>query len=152
MSDADWDAAIGVNLSGPFRFMRAAVKHMLRGRCGGSVVNVSSIAGLRPLAYARADAYAASKAALNMLTRTWALQYAADRIRVNAVCPGSVDTDMTAASLATAEGRRAKESRIPWGRVGRAGDVAAAVAFLASDESAWTTGAVLAVDGGQSLA
>ena len=118
---------------------------------GGVIINVSSDAGLRAYPDFNADAYSASKAALNLLTKTWALQYAKDKIRVNAVCPGVVDTDMTSPFLKTDADRAFMNNDHPIGRMGQPEEVARTILFLASDDSAWTTGTVMTVDGGESL-
>jgi len=118
---------------------------------GGVIINVSSDAGLKAYQGFNADAYSASKAALNLLTKTWALQYAQDKIRVNAVCPGVVDTDMTVPFVKTEKDREFVNADHPIGRMGLPEEVGRAILFLASEDSAWTTGAVLAVDGGESI-
>ena len=88
---------------------------------------------------------------MNLLTKTWALQYAKDKIRVNAVCPGVVDTDMTAPFLKSDSDRDFMNSDHPIGRMGKPEDVARTIMFLVSDDSSWTTGTVMTVDGGESL-
>ena len=147
--EEEWNEVLDVNLSGPYRFAKAAIPHL--GINGGSIINVSSDAGLKAYQGFNADAYSASKAALNLLTQSWALQYAKDGIRVNCVCPGVVDTDMTAPFVKTQKDREMMNSEHPIGRMGTPEDVAKAVLFLASDDASWTTGAILAVDGGESV-
>ena len=85
-----------------------------------------------------------------MLTKCWSLEYANDRIRVNCVCPGVVDTDMTKPFLKTDKDREFMDNDHPIGRIGTPRDIAKSILFLASEDSSWTTGAILAVDGGQS--
>ena len=145
----EWNEVLDTNLSGPYRFAKEAIPHLQKN--GGVIINVSSDAGLRAYPDFNADAYSASKAALNLLTKTWALQYAKDRIRVNAVCPGVVDTDMSAPFLKTDADREFMNNDHPIGRMGQPQEVARTILFLASDDSAWTTGAVMTVDGGESL-
>ena len=145
----EWNEVLDTNLSGPYRFAKEAIPHLQKN--GGVIINVSSDAGLRAYPDFNADAYSASKAALNLLTKTWALQYAKDKIRVNAVCPGVVDTDMSAPFLKTDADREFMNNDHPIGRMGQPQEVARTILFLASDDSAWTTGAVMTVDGGESL-
>ena len=97
ISEDEWNDVIDTNLSGPYRFAKEAIPYLQKN--GGVIINVSSDAGLRAYPGFDADAYSASKAALNLMTKTWALQYAKDKIRVNAICPGVVETDMTAPFL-----------------------------------------------------
>ena len=149
ISENDWNEVLDTNLSGPYRFAREAIPYLQKN--GGVIINVSSDAGLRAYPDFNADAYSASKAALNLLTKTWALQYAKDKIRVNAICPGVVDTDMTAPFLKTESDRDFMNSDHPIGRMGKPEEVAKTILFLASDDSAWTTGTVMTVDGGESL-
>ncbi len=149
ISEDEWNEVLDVNLSGPYRFAKEAIPHLQKN--GGVIINVSSDAGLKAYQGFNADAYSASKAALNLLTKTWALQYAQDKIRVNAVCPGVVDTDMTIQFVKTEKDREFVNADHPIGRMGSPEEVGQAILFLASEDSAWTTGAVLAVDGGESI-
>ena len=149
ISEDDWANVLDTNLSGPYRFTKEAIPYLQKN--GGVIINVSSDAGLRAYPDFNADAYSASKAALNLLTKTWALQYAKDKIRVNAVCPGVVDTDMTSPFLKTDADREFMNNDHPIGRMGQPEEVARTILFLASNDSAWTTGTVMTVDGGESL-
>lgn len=147
--EEEWNQILDVNLSGPYRFAKAAIPYLAKN--GGSIINISSDAGLKAYQGFNADAYSASKAALNLLTQSWALQYAKDKIRVNCVCPGVVDTDMTAPFVKTPHEREMMNLEHPIGRMGIPEDIAKAVLYLASDDASWTTGAILAVDGGESI-
>jgi NAD(P)-dependent dehydrogenase (short-subunit alcohol dehydrogenase family) len=147
-----WDRTLAVNLRSFFLTCRSVLPVMeAQGR--GAIVNVSSIASIRwtGLPYA---AYAASKAAVNQLTQSVAVEYAAKGIRCNAVLPGLMDTPLVAASLAEAYGgdleaaRAARNARVPTGATGDAWDVAHASLFLASDEARYITAHCLVVDGG----
>ena len=150
MSEADWDRQIGVNLKGAFLVAKHAVRQML-GQGGGAIVNTGSVNSL--VGDPEAAAYSASKAGVALLTKSMALAYASRGIRVNAVCPGWVETRMFAQEAETrgitlAEHRRHAGSEHPLGRVGRPEDIAELVLFLASDDSAYTTGTLVVADGG----
>jgi NAD(P)-dependent dehydrogenase (short-subunit alcohol dehydrogenase family) len=148
-TDAQWDALIAVNVTALFRMSRAAVA-VMRAQGGGAIINVASDWGL--VAAQQAVAYGASKGAVVQLTRSMAADHARSGIRVNAVCPGDTDTLMLDAGTdaARADRLRALGDAIPLGRVGTPRDIAAAIAFLASDDAAFITGAMLPVDGGNS--
>ena len=143
MKRDDWDAVIATNLTAAFTCIQAVLRPMVKQR-GGRIVNVSSVVGQSGNA-GQAN-YAASKAGLIGLTKSLALEVASRNITVNAVTPGLIDTEMTRAISAGAHEEWA--SRIPMQRLGAPGDVAGAVAFLASDEASYITGHVLAVNGG----
>jgi 3-oxoacyl-[acyl-carrier protein] reductase len=143
MKPEEWDQVLATNLSGVFHCTQAAVKPMLKQRAG-RIVSVASVVGLTGNA-GQAN-YAASKAGLLGFTKSLARELASRSITVNAVAPGFIESDMTAAMSEKA--RQAVTSAIPMGRVGRPEDVAGAVVFLASDAAAYITGQVLAVDGG----
>jgi dihydroanticapsin dehydrogenase len=148
ISELEWNSVLDVNLNGAFRFAKFAIPHLQK--TAGTIINVSSDAGLKAYEGFNADAYSASKAALIVLTKCWALEYAKDKIRVNCICPGVIDTDMTKPFLKTEKDREFMDNDHPLGRIGQPGEVSKSILFLASDDSSWTTGAILAVDGGQS--
>jgi NAD(P)-dependent dehydrogenase (short-subunit alcohol dehydrogenase family) len=138
----EWDRAIAVNLSGTFYVCRAALPHLDE---GGAIVNFTSVAGVR--AWAEDAAYNASKAGIELLTRTIAVEYGPRGVRANCVAPGVIDAGMTDLVVDAGE-RQALVAKHPLGRLGLAEEVAEAVVWLASDGSSFTTGATLTVDGG----
>jgi len=143
MSDAEWDEVITTNLGGAARMARAALLPMMRARAG-VIVNLSSVAATRP---GRGQTnYAASKGGIEALTRALAAEMGRKGIRVNAVAPGVIVTDMTKAVREAAEAQIVKETALR--RLGTPEDVAAAVLYLASPAASYVTGAVRAVDGG----
>lgn len=146
MSEADFDAVIAANLKGAFLCMKAVSRGMLKRRYG-RIVNLSSVVGLR--GNAGQVNYAASKAGVIGMTKAMAKELASRGVTVNAVAPGFIETDMTAAMTDAA--RTAALGSVPMGRLGAPEDVARAVAFLAGDEAAYITGQVLAVDGGMAM-
>ena len=148
-TDDLWDRTIATNLSGAFRMIRAVLPGMIS-REAGSIVNVSSILGQSGMK--RSAAYGASKAGLDQLTRILAVEYADRGIRVNAVAPAWVDTPMTESVQAHAAMYERLKKKHPMGRFGAPEEVAQAVLFLAGDQSTFTTGSVLMVDGGWSAA
>ena len=150
ITEKEWNEIIDVNLNGHFRFTKYVIPYMKKN--GGSIINISSDAGLKAFENFYADAYVAAKAAIILLTKSWALEYAKNNIRVNCVCAAVVDTDMTRNLwLNTKEKRKITAAEHPLGRIGTGEDVAKAVLYFASDDSSWTTGAILPVDGGVSI-
>jgi NAD(P)-dependent dehydrogenase (short-subunit alcohol dehydrogenase family) len=146
ISEKEWNEVIDVNLTGQFRFTKAVIPHMEKN--GGCIINVSSDAGLKAFENFSADAYTASKGALVLLTKAWAIEYAKYKIRVNCVCPGIVETDMTTPYLTTESERDMAAAEHPLGRIGTPDDVAKAILYFASEDSSWVTGAILPIDGG----
>ena len=146
MRDEDWQAVLDIDLSAPFRLARSALRGMLRRRAG-RIINISSIVGATGNA-GQAN-YAAAKAGLVGMTKALAQEVASRGITVNAVAPGFIATPMT--DKLSEQQRTKLAEAIPLGRLGQPDDVAAAVAYLASDEAAWVTGATLHVNGGMAM-
>jgi 3-oxoacyl-[acyl-carrier protein] reductase len=143
LKDDDWDAVLDANLRGAFVAIRAASRGMMKRRWG-RIINIASVVGIT--GNKGQSNYAASKAGLIGLTKSVAKELASRNILINAVAPGFIETDMTAAM--TAEARSALAAQIPLERLGKPADVAATVAFLASEHASYITGQVLVVDGG----
>ncbi len=143
LKDDDWDAVLDANLRGAFASIRAASRGMMKRR-SGRIINISSVVGV--IGNRGQANYAASKAGLIGLTKSVAKELASRNILCNAVAPGFIATDMTAAL--GDDQRTALEGQIPLARLGSPADIASAVAFLASDHAAYITGQVLVVDGG----
>ncbi|MDJ1159591.1 SDR family NAD(P)-dependent oxidoreductase [Chelatococcus sp. SYSU_G07232] len=151
LSDEDWALTLGVNLTAPMLVSRAALPHLRRQ--GGTIVIVTSAAGLVPVP--GRSAYCAAKAGAIMLAKALAVELAPERIRVNAVCPGAVDTPLLRSSWETKPdpqaARAAIEARYALKRIAAPGEIADAVLWLTSAESSYVTGTAVAVDGGRSF-
>jgi len=147
VSEADWDAVLGVNLKGAFLVGQAVAREMAR-TGGGAIVNMSSVNGV--MAIPTIASYNASKGGINQLTRAMALALADRGIRVNAVAPGTIATELARqAVLGSAEATARIMGRTPLRRLGEPEEVAAVCAFLASDAASYMTGEIVAVDGGR---
>ena len=141
-----WDRTLDINAKGVFLGTKAAIP-AIRDAGGGSIVNISSIAGIIGLGSGN-PAYAASKGAVRLLTKSTAIQHASENIRCNSVHPGLIVTAMTEAILADPIRRQYWDDNIPLGRYGTVDDIANGVLFLASDDSSFVTGSELVIDGG----
>jgi len=147
ITEADWNAVIGVNLKGAFLVGQAVAREMAKSG-GGAIVNMSSVNGV--MAIPTIASYNASKGGINQLTRVMALSLADRGIRVNAVAPGTIATELAQkAVLGSAEARERIMSRTPMRRLGEPGEIASVCAFLASDAASYMTGEIVVVDGGR---
>ncbi len=147
VTEADWDAVINVNLKGAFLVAQTVAREMVK-TGGGAIVNMSSVNAV--MAIASIASYNASKGGINQLTRAMALALVDSGIRVNAVAPGTIATELAAQAVLTSDAAKQKIlSRTPMKRLGAPEEIADAVAFLASDAASYITGEILTVDGGR---
>lgn len=146
MSEEDFTSVVDVNLKGTFHCIRFASRQMMKQR-SGRIINMSSVVGIS--GNAGQINYAASKAGVIGMTKSAAKELASRGITVNAIAPGYIETDMT--NVLSDKVKEETMKQIPLGRLGQTGDIAAAAAFLASDEAGYITGQVLAVDGGMAI-
>jgi NAD(P)-dependent dehydrogenase (short-subunit alcohol dehydrogenase family) len=151
-TEEDWDRTMNVNVKGMFLASRAVIPHMMK-QGGGSIVNISSVGAVLPK-FPEEFMYLVSKAAVNMLTRTMAFEFAGKGIRVNAIMPGMMDTPLIYEEIMKLyDGdveamRKDRNKRVPIGRMGESWDIADAALFLVSDKAKYITGQILTVDGG----
>jgi NAD(P)-dependent dehydrogenase (short-subunit alcohol dehydrogenase family) len=148
MPEKDWDAVVDTNLRGAWLMAQGAAKRWVAAKQPGSIVNVGSILGLRTIG--QVAPYNASKAGLIHLTRTLAMEWARYQIRVNAICPGYIETEMNSAFWKTPGGQKLIE-RIPQRRIGQPEHLDGALLLLASDAGEFMTGSVITVDGGHTV-
>ncbi|MBX3303827.1 MAG: SDR family oxidoreductase [Nitrospira sp.] len=146
-SDRIWDETFDVFMKGTFRFIRTVIPRMLQ-QGSGSILNISTVVGLKAIPGFEAHAYQAAKAGVIMLTKTVAVHYAKQNIRCNCICPAGVMTPPVAEMLKDPQTKAWFEGVHPTGRLGQPEEVAEATVYFVSDESRWTTGSVLSVDGG----
>ena len=149
IDEAMWDWVLDTDLKGPFLVGQAAARQMVRSGMGGSIIATSSVSAHS--AQPELVHYQAAKAGVAMLVRGMALELAPHRIRVNAIAPGLVETNLTTRIFQTPAVLAGRVSRIPLGRAGQPEDMVGAAIFLASDESAWMTGTTVTIDGGFSV-
>ncbi|HEX3154679.1 MAG TPA: SDR family oxidoreductase [Candidatus Angelobacter sp.] len=147
ISEEGFDQTFSINVRGLWLLSRAVLPHM-RAAGGGSIVNIGSV--LSMVGARNRVAYSASKGAVMAMTKAMALDHAAENIRVNCIAPGIIETEMVARFSTDENARKQRVALHPMGRFGQPAEVASAAVFLASDESAWTTGSVITVDGGYS--
>lgn len=148
MPEKDWDAVVDTNLRGAWLVAQGAAKRWVAEKQPGSIVNIASILGLRTIG--RVAPYNASKAGLIHLTRALAMEWARYQIRVNAICPGYIETEMNSAFWKTPGGQKLID-RIPQRRIGKPEELDGALLLLASDAGAFMTGSVITVDGGHTV-
>lgn len=144
-TEADWSSVVDTNLTGAWRVAQGASRLMVEHGQGGSIINIASILGLRVAGHV--PAYASAKAGLVQLTKAMAFELARHRIRVNAIAPGYIETELNKAFFASESGK-ALLKRVPQRRIGKPEDLDGVLLLLASEASAFMTGAVVAVDGG----
>ena len=147
LSEEDFDQTFAINVKGLWLLSRAVLPHM-RAAGGGSIVNIGSV--LSMVGARNRVAYSASKGAVMAMTKAMALDHAAENIRVNCIAPGIVETEMVARFSTDENARKQRVALHPMGRFGQPQEVASAAVFLASEESGWTTGSVVTIDGGYS--
>lgn len=146
MSEEDFTSVIDTNLLGTFHTIKGLIRNFIKQK-GGSIINISSVSGV--IGNVGQTNYSASKAGIIGLTKTVAREYATKGIRVNAIAPGLIGTDMV--DSMTEDAKKQLESNIPLGRIGKPEEIAEAVLFLASDKSSYITGQVMCVDGGMAI-
>jgi NAD(P)-dependent dehydrogenase (short-subunit alcohol dehydrogenase family) len=146
LTEATWDRILDVNLKSAFLCTKYAVPHMIR-QGKGSIINIASFVALMGCSVPQ-DAYTASKGGMLSLTKSFAIQYGRHGIRCNAICPGPIETPLLRGLWTSEEARDLRLNRIPLGRFGQIDDIIYMALYLASDESSWTTGAWLVIDGG----
>jgi NAD(P)-dependent dehydrogenase (short-subunit alcohol dehydrogenase family) len=147
LSEEEFDQTFNINVRGLWLLSRAVLPHM-RAAGGGSIVNIGSV--LSQLGARNRVAYSASKGAVLAMTKAMALDHASENIRINCICPGIVETEMVAKFSLDEAARRQRVAMHPAGRFGQPSDIASAAIYLASDDSTWTTGTALTIDGGYS--
>ena len=145
-TEEEWDLVMNVNAKGIFLGTKHAIPAMRRAG-GGSIINISSVAGIAQSTH-QEPAYAASKAAVRIFSKVTATQHAADNIRCNSVHPGPIDTEMLRSAFTDPERRAERLRRVPMGRLGTIDEVTKGVLYLASDDSSYVTGTELVIDGG----
>ncbi|MBA7663192.1 3-oxoacyl-[acyl-carrier-protein] reductase FabG [subsurface metagenome] len=149
LSEQDWIKTMDINLKGYFLCAQAVIKHMMKKR-QGVIINIASVAGL--VGYPQAEAYCASKGGIILFTKSLAADLGKYGIRVNAICPGVIETAMTQDILSDKKTKQGMLAKIPLSRIGKPRDIAGCAVFIASDLSSYITGTTLVVDGGWTCA
>lgn len=148
IKESDWDLQFAVNIKGMFLCSQAVVRRWIQAGLPGSIVNISSVHG--KISFPDASAYAATKGAVNLFTRSLASELAQHRINVNAIAPGAMETELNTAFY-TPPVRAAMAKRIPWGEIGDPSDVGYAAVYLTSERARYITGEILYIDGGLAM-
>jgi NAD(P)-dependent dehydrogenase (short-subunit alcohol dehydrogenase family) len=150
MSEDQWDDLVKTNLFGMFRMTKAVIPVMMKDGGGGSIVNISSVLGIRSIPRVPLSVYAVTKAGVIMFTRSIAVEYGQYKIRCNCVAPSTIRSSIIEPYLQDEEAKKLLESTFPLRVIGEPEDISGAVAYLCSDDSKWITGTVMMVDGGLS--
>ncbi|AIF84911.1 dehydrogenase of unknown specificity, short-chain alcohol dehydrogenase like [Candidatus Nitrososphaera evergladensis SR1] len=148
MTEDQWSGLVDTNLIGTFQMTKAVIPVMMNGNKGGSIVNVSSVLGIRSIPKVPLAVYGATKAGVIMFTRSIAVEYGQYGIRSNCVAPSTIRSSMIEPYLQDENAKKVLESTFPLRKIGEPEDVASAVSYLASDDAKWVTGTILVVDGG----
>jgi len=148
-TDDQWDDLVATNLLGTFRMTKAVIPVMMRNG-GGSIVNISSVLGLRAIPKVPLSVYGATKAGVIMFTKSIAVEYGQHKIRCNCIAPSTIRSSIIEPYLQDEEAKKVLESAFPLRKIGEPEDIAGAVAYLCSEDSKWVTGTVMMVDGGVS--
>ncbi|MFQ5920789.1 MAG: SDR family NAD(P)-dependent oxidoreductase [Nitrososphaerales archaeon] len=149
MTERIMNQVVETNLMGTFRMTRAVLPHMMEKKAG-SIVNVSSVSGIKAIEKVPLAVYSSTKAGVIMFTKSIAIEYAEYKLRCNCVCPGTVRSSFLQPYLEDEQARKMLSLAQPLGRIGEPEDVSSAIIYLASDEASWVTGATLVIDGGTS--
>lgn len=149
MTDDQWDGLVKTNLVGTLRMTKAVVPVMMKNG-GGSIVNISSVLGVRAIPKVPLSVYGATKAAVIMFTKSIAVEYGQHKIRCNCIAPSTIRSSLIEPYLQDEEAKKVLESTFPLRRVGEPEDIAGAVSYLCSEDAKWITGTVMMVDGGVS--
>jgi NAD(P)-dependent dehydrogenase (short-subunit alcohol dehydrogenase family) len=150
MSEDQWDDLVKTNLFGMFRMTKAVIPVMMEDGRGGSIVNISSVLGIRSIPRVPLSVYAVTKAGVIMFTRSIAVEYGQYKIRCNCVAPSTIRSTIIEPYLQDEEAKKLLESTFPLRVIGEPEDISGAVAYLCSDDSKWVTGTIMMVDGGLS--
>jgi 3-oxoacyl-[acyl-carrier protein] reductase len=148
-SEDDWNELIDTNLVGTFRMTKATLPIMMKTK-GGSIVNISSVLGIRSIPKVPLTVYGVTKAGIIMFTKSIAVEYGQHGVRSNCLCPSTIRSSIIEPYLQDENAKKILESTFPLRRIGEPEDIAGAVAYLCSDDARWITGSVIMIDGGLS--